>query len=224
MYERFTDRARKVMQLAQGEARRFNHEYIGTEHILLGLVKEGSGVAAHVLNNLDVDLRKIRLEVEKIVQAGPDMITLGKLPQTPRARAVIERAVQAAVDLQHSYVGTEHLLLGLIQDGESVAGAVLTMLGLDFSVIRDNILAILLHSGDPTETGVPVDIVVIEAERVRNIHVVVMANKDGICTGVSLPDMPGVTSMITWDQIDKARALLPKPAAAAPVDPPHFTG
>ena len=83
MYERFTDRARKVMQLANQEAQRFNHEYIGTEHILLGLVKEGSGVAANVLKNLDIDLRKIRLEVEKIVQAGPDMVTMGKLPQTP---------------------------------------------------------------------------------------------------------------------------------------------
>ena len=79
MYERFTDRARKVMQLANQEAQRFNHEYIGTEHILLGLIKEGSGVAANVLKNLDVDLRKIRLEVEKLVQSGPDMVTMGKL-------------------------------------------------------------------------------------------------------------------------------------------------
>ena len=86
MYERFTDRARKVMQLANQEAQRFNHEYIGTEHILLGLVKEGSGVAANVLKNLDVDLRKIRLEVEKLVQSGPEMVTMGKLPQTPRAK------------------------------------------------------------------------------------------------------------------------------------------
>ena len=91
MYERFTDRARKVMQLANQEAQRFNHEYIGTEHMLLGLVKEGTGVAANVLKNLDVDLRKIRLEVEKLVQSGPEMITMGKLPQTPRAKKVIEK-------------------------------------------------------------------------------------------------------------------------------------
>ncbi|MFO0003241.1 MAG: Clp protease N-terminal domain-containing protein, partial [bacterium] len=96
MYERFTDRARKVMQLANQEAQRFNHEYIGTEHILLGLVKEGSGVAANVLKNLDVDLRKIRIEVEKIVQTGPDMVTMGKLPQTPRAKKVIEYAMDEA--------------------------------------------------------------------------------------------------------------------------------
>lgn len=86
MFERFTDRARKVMQLANQEAQRFNHEYIGTEHILLGLVKEGSGVAANVLKNLDIDLKKVRLEVEKFVQTGPDMVTIGRLPQTPRAK------------------------------------------------------------------------------------------------------------------------------------------
>src|ERR1700720_2892993 len=86
MYERFTDRARKVMQLANQEAQRFNHEYIGTEHILLGLVKEGSGVAANVLKNLDIDLRKIRLEVEKIVLPGPSETISGRLPQTPRAK------------------------------------------------------------------------------------------------------------------------------------------
>ena len=96
MYERFTDRARKVMQLANQEAQRFNHEYIGTEHVLLGLIKEGSGVAANVLKNLDVDLRKIRLEVEKLVQSGPDMVTMGKLPQTPRAKKVIEYSMEEA--------------------------------------------------------------------------------------------------------------------------------
>ena len=83
MFERFTDRARKVMALANQEAQRFNHEYIGTEHILLGLVKEGSGVGANVLKNLDVDLRKVRLEVEKLVKSGPDMVTMGKLPADP---------------------------------------------------------------------------------------------------------------------------------------------
>ena len=90
MYERFTDRARKVMQLANQEAQRFNHEYIGTEHVLLGLVKEGSGVAANVLKNLDIDLRKIRLEVERIVQHGPggDQVVMGRLPHTPRAKSI----------------------------------------------------------------------------------------------------------------------------------------
>ncbi len=100
MYERFTDRARKVMQLANQEAQRFNHEYIGTEHILLGLVKEGSGVAANVLKNLDVDLRKIRMEVEKIVQAGPDMVTMGKLPHTPvRRKSSSTRSRKLAISI-----------------------------------------------------------------------------------------------------------------------------
>src|SRR5437588_2026103 len=121
MYERFTDRARKVMQLANQEAQRFNHEYIGTEHILLGLVKEGSGVAANVLKNLDIDLRRICLEVEKIVQAGPDMVTMGKLPQTPRAKKVIEYSIEEARNLNHNYVGTEHLLLGLLREQEGAA-------------------------------------------------------------------------------------------------------
>src|SRR5688500_15357451 len=103
MYERFTDRARKVMQLANQEARRFNHEYVGTEHMLLGLVKEASGVAANVLKNLDVDLRKIRLEVEKIVQAGPrPEVEGGKLPHTPRAKKAIEYSVEEARSLNHN--------------------------------------------------------------------------------------------------------------------------
>jgi len=121
MFERFTDRARKVMALANQEAQRFNHEYIGTEHILLGLVKEGSGVGANVLKNLDVDLRKVRLEVEKLVKSGPDMVTMGKLPQTPRAKKVIEYAIEEARNLNHNYVGTEHLLLGLLREHDGVA-------------------------------------------------------------------------------------------------------
>src|SRR5262244_3948454 len=107
MYERFTDRARKVMQLANQEAQRFNHEYIGTEHILLGLVKEGCGVAANVLKNFDVDLRRIRLEVEKILQAGPGMVEMGRLPQTPRAKRAIEFAIEESRNLDHNYVGSE---------------------------------------------------------------------------------------------------------------------
>ncbi len=153
MYERFTDRARKVMQLANQEAQRFNHEYIGTEHILLGLVKEGSGVAANVLKNLDVDLRKIRLEVEKIVQSGPDMVTMGKLPQTPRAKKVIEYAMEEARNLNHNYVGTEHLLLGLIREQEGVAAQVLMNLGLKLEDVREEVLNLLGHGMDGGEGG-----------------------------------------------------------------------
>ena len=153
MYERFTDRARKVMQLANQEAQRFNHEYIGTEHILLGLVKEGTGVAANVLKNLDIDLRKIRLEVEKIVQAGPDMVTMGKLPQTPRAKKVIEYSIEEARQLNHNYVGTEHLLLGLLREQEGVAAQVLMNLGLKLEDVREEVLNLLGHNMESSESG-----------------------------------------------------------------------
>ena len=153
MYERFTDRARKVMQLANQEAQRFNHEYIGTEHVLLGLVKEGSGVAANVLKNLDVDLRRIRNEVEKIVQSGPDMVTMGKLPQTPRAKKVIEYAMEEARNLNHNYVGTEHLLLGLLREQEGVAAQVLMNLGLKLEDVREEVLNLLGHGVEASEGG-----------------------------------------------------------------------
>jgi ATP-dependent Clp protease ATP-binding subunit ClpC len=132
MYERFTDRARKVMVLANQEAQRFNHEYIGTEHVLLGLIKEGSGVAANVLKNLGIDLKHIRLKDEKLVQSGPDMVTMGKLPHTPRTKKVIEHAMEESLRLGHNYVGTEHLLLGLVREKEGVAAQALSNLKLEF--------------------------------------------------------------------------------------------
>ncbi len=150
MFERFTDRARKVMALANQEAQRFNHEYIGTEHILLGLVKEGSGVGANVLKNLGVDLRKVRLEVEKLVKSGPEMVTMGKLPQTPRAKRVIEYAIEEARQLNHNYVGTEHLLLGLLREQDGVAAQVLMNLGLKLDDVREEVLN-LLGAGVETE-------------------------------------------------------------------------
>jgi ATP-dependent Clp protease ATP-binding subunit ClpC len=150
MFERFTDRARKVMALANQEAQRFNHEYIGTEHILLGLVKEGSGVGANVLKNLDVDLRKVRLEVEKLVKAGPEMVTMGRLPQTPRAKKVIEYAIEEARNLNHNYVGTEHLLLGLLREHDGVAAQVLMNLGLKLEQVREEVLN-LLGAGTQTD-------------------------------------------------------------------------
>ena len=153
MYERFTDRARKVMQLANQEAQRFNHEYIGTEHILLGLVKEGSGVAANVLKNLDVDLRKIRIEVERIVQpgAGGEQVVMGRLPHTPRAKKVIEYSIEEARNLNHNYVGTEHLLLGLLREQEGVAAQVLMNLGLKLEDVREEVLNLLGHNPMPNE-------------------------------------------------------------------------
>ncbi len=155
MFERFTDRARKVMALANQEAQRFNHEYIGTEHILLGLIKEGSGVGATVLKNLDVDIKKLRIEIEKHVPNGPDMVTMGKLPQTPRAKKVIEYAIEEARALNHNYVGTEHILLGLLRESEGIAAQVLMDIDLKLEDIRQEVLNLLGAGveGGPTGLG-----------------------------------------------------------------------
>lgn len=136
----YSDRAKRVMQLANQEAQRFNHEYLGTEHILLGIVKEGGGVAARVLHDLGVDLRKIRLEVEKLVQSGPDMVTMGKLPMTPRAKKVLEYAEQEAGALNHPQVESEDILLGLLREPEGVGAQVLTRLGLTLDRVRQVIV------------------------------------------------------------------------------------
>jgi Uma2 family endonuclease len=131
------------MALANQEAQRFNHEYIGTEHILLGLVKEGGGVGAKVLKNLDIDLRKVRLEVEKLVKSRPDVVTMGKLPQTPRAKKVIEYAIEEIHNLNHKYVGTEHLLLGLLREHDGVAAQVLMNLNLKLEEVREEVIHLL---------------------------------------------------------------------------------
>ena len=122
-FDKFTERARRVLTLAQEEAHRFNHNYIGTEHILLGLVREGDGVAAKVLGNLGVELNKVRSAVEFIIGRG-DRTVLGEIGLTPRAKKVIELAVDEARRLTHSYIGTEHLLLGLVREGEGIAAGV----------------------------------------------------------------------------------------------------
>ncbi|MBM4015793.1 MAG: NDP-hexose 4-ketoreductase, partial [Planctomycetes bacterium] len=151
MFDRFTDRARKVMGLAKAEAQRLNHEYIGTEHVLLGLVQEGSGVAANVLKNMNIDLKRIRTEIEKIVKGSPTLVTQGNLPFTPRAKKVLELAVEEASNLGHNYIGTEHLLLGLIKENEGIAARVLLNLGVKLEEVRDEILEFL--GADPRNAG-----------------------------------------------------------------------
>ena len=143
MFNRFTERARKVILLAKEEAKRFNHDYIGTEHVLLGLIREGEGVAAAVLENLGLDSEKIRLEVEKLVQPGPSTVISGDIPFTPKAKKVIELAMDEARNLGHNYIGTEHLLLGLIREGEGVASQVLVNLGLDLNKVREEVMQLL---------------------------------------------------------------------------------
>jgi ATP-dependent Clp protease ATP-binding subunit ClpC len=143
MFNRFTERARKVIILAKEEARRFNHDYIGTEHILLGLIREGEGVAAAVLQKIGVSLENIRLEIEKLVQPGPTTQIIGDIPFTPRAKKALELAAEEARSLGHNYIGTEHLLLGLLREGEGIASQVLLNLGLDLNTVRNEVMELL---------------------------------------------------------------------------------
>ncbi len=153
MFNKFTERARKVILLAKEEAKRFNHDYIGTEHILLGLIREGEGVAAAVLQKLGLSPEKIRLEVEKLVQSGPSTMVSGDIPFTPKAKKVIELAMEEARSLGHNYIGTEHLLLGLIREGEGVASQVLMNLGLDLNRVRNEVITLLGSSSPAPAAG-----------------------------------------------------------------------
>src|SRR3989344_2030546 len=143
MFNRFTERARKVILLAKEEAKRFNHDYIGTEHRLWGVVREGEGVAAAVLASFGLSPDKIRLEVEKLVHPGPSTVISGDIPFTPKAKKVIELAMEEARALGHNYIGTEHLLLGLIREGEGVASQVLLNSGLELEKVREEVMNLL---------------------------------------------------------------------------------
>lgn len=145
MFERFTDRARKVFALANQEAQRFNHDYIDEFHIFLGLIKEGSGVAATIIKNQGLDLRKIRLEVEEKVGIGKEMVTMGKLPQTPKTKLVIENAIEESRNLNHNYIGTEHLFLGLLKV-EGISKNIFRNLDLDVEKARSFVVAFLQNA------------------------------------------------------------------------------
>lgn len=141
MFERFTDRARKTMALANQQAQQFNHE---------------GGIAAQVFKNMDIDLRKIRLEVEKLINPGPDMITMGKLPQTPGSKRVIERAINQSRSLGHNYIGTEHLLLGLTEEPEGIAHQVLATLGITTDRVRQEVVDLVHGTRDEADDAPPV--------------------------------------------------------------------
>ncbi|MEA3369270.1 MAG: ATP-dependent Clp protease ATP-binding subunit [Candidatus Ratteibacteria bacterium] len=149
MFEHFTERAKRVVKLAREEAGRLGHAYIGTEHLLLGLVREGEGVAAIVLQNLGLELDSLRLEIEKMVQSGSATLTLGEIPFTPRAKKVLELAIENAQAMSHTYIGTEHILLGLIREGEGIAARVLEKMGLTFEKIRTEISNLLGGAAEP---------------------------------------------------------------------------
>ena len=142
MFERFTERARQVVVLAQDEARALKHNYIGTEHILLGLLREEEGLAARVLESLDITVEEVRAQVARIVGQG-DEVTTGQIPFTPRAKKVLELALREALSLGHNYIGTEHILLGLVRENEGVAARILLDFDADAEKIRNEIIRML---------------------------------------------------------------------------------
>ena len=139
MFERFTEHARNVMALANREAQRFGHEYIGTEHILWGLAKEATGIAAAVLEHFNVDLKPLRAEVETLLDKRPHLDTVEKLPSSSHAKEVVTFAIEEARSLGHNYIGTEHLLLGMMRDSEMLSAQVLANLGLEINAVRDEV-------------------------------------------------------------------------------------
>ena len=154
MFERFTDRARRVVVLAQEEARMLNHNYIGTEHILLGLIHEGEGVAAKALESMGISLESVRQQVEEIIGQGQQAPS-GHIPFTPRAKKVLELSLREALQLGHNYIGTEHILLGLIREGEGVAAQVLVKLGADLNKVRQTVIQLLsgFQGKEPAASG-----------------------------------------------------------------------
>jgi len=163
MFERFTDRARRVVVLAQEEARMLNHNYIGTEHILLGLIHEGEGVAAKTLESLGISLEAVRQQVEEIIGQGQHASS-GHIPFTPRAKKVLELSLRESLQLGHNYIGTEHILLAMLREGEGVAAQILVKLGADLNRVRQQVIQ-LLHGypgkrpegspAGPRERGLP---------------------------------------------------------------------
>src|SRR2546425_12265959 len=146
LFERFTERARQVVVLAQDEARALKHNYIGTEHILLGLLREEEGLAARVLESLDITVEEVRAQVARIVGQG-DEVTTGQIPFTPRAKKVLELALREALSLGHNYIGTEHILLGLVRENEGVAARILLDFDADAEKIRNEIIRMLSGPG-----------------------------------------------------------------------------
>jgi ATP-dependent Clp protease ATP-binding subunit ClpC len=151
MFERFTERARRVVVLAQDEARMLNHNYIGTEHILLGLIHEGHGLAAKALESLGISLAVVQQQVEEIIGRGQQEPPSGHIPFTPRAKKVLELSLREALQLGHTYIGTEHILLGLIREGEGVAAQVLVGVGVDLNRARQQVIHLVTGRAEPQD-------------------------------------------------------------------------
>jgi ATP-dependent Clp protease ATP-binding subunit ClpC len=149
VFERFTERAKQVVVLAQDEARALRHNYIGTEHILLGLLREEEGLAARVLESLDITVEEVRAQVARIIGPGDEPIVSGQIPFTPRAKKVLELSLREALSLKHNYIGTEHILLGLVRENEGVAARILLDFDADAEKIRNEIMRVLSGPGGP---------------------------------------------------------------------------
>jgi ATP-dependent Clp protease ATP-binding subunit ClpC len=156
VFERFTERARQSVVYAQDEARRLRHNYLGTEHLLLGLLREGEGMAARVLVSLDITLDEVRAQIARVIGEGEE-VTAGQIPFTPRAKKVLELALKEAMALSHDYIGTEHILLGIAREGEGVAARILVDFGADAERVREAVLALVpgLPFGHPPPPGKP---------------------------------------------------------------------
>jgi ATP-dependent Clp protease ATP-binding subunit ClpC len=154
MFERFTERARQVVVFAQAEARGLKHNYIGTEHLLLGLLREEEGLAARVLESLDITVEEVRAQVARIVGQG-DELTTGQIPFTPRSKKILELSLREAIDLEHNYIGTEHILLGIVRENEGVASRILNEFGADAETIRNELIRLLSGPGRRRQPAPP---------------------------------------------------------------------
>jgi ATP-dependent Clp protease ATP-binding subunit ClpA len=231
MFDRFTDRARKVMGFSRQECQRFHHDYIGPEHILLGLILDGCGVAADVLKNLDVDPKRLRREVEKHITHGNTMVTMGQIPFTPRAKRVLEFSFEEANDLGHNYIGTEHLLLGLIREEEGFAAQALRTLGVGLEAARGEVAKLLAAEVPVPEVPGPqvsgpltdrarrvMRIAVAEAARFRHSEI----GTEHILLGLIGEVAPGVLSkvLLLRLRVDTEKLMTP---GTEPVPKPRFT-
>ncbi len=214
----FTDRARRVVVLAQEEARLLNHNYIGTEHILLGLIHEGEGVAAKALESLGISLEKVRQQVEEIIGAGQSPPS-GHIPFTPRAKKVLELSLREALQLGHNYIGTEHILLGLIREGEGVAAQVLVKLGADLGRVRQQVIQLLSGALEPTESYDWVALLRGLRDAFPRVGIVVLLSDDSILNLASTALEAGATVYVSkGDLVEK---VVPALRVAADVNKPE---
>ena len=199
MFDRFTDRSRRVVVLAQEEARMLNHDTIGTEHLLLGLIHEGEGVAARALESLGISLEAVRQEVEAVIGRGEETPS-GRMPFTARAKKVLELSLREAIQLGHNYIGTEHILLGLLREGDGVAAQVLVKLGADLNRVRQQVIR-LLHGYAPD---------VLIDSHTFNSRLSAVEQRVGIAPDTGDLDLPALAEKVRQlsEEIERLRALL----------------